>query len=156
MTKKRIASVLYWKGLNRDVRNYIRTRVVCQRNKPDFSSPAGLLQPLPIPNAIWEDISMDFIEGLPKSRRKDVLLVVVDRLSKYAHFLALAHPFSAVAQVYFEHIFKLNGLPKTIVTDRIFLSKFWEKLFSLLKVSLHMSSAYHPQSDGQTEVVIDA
>ena len=100
---------------------------------------------------------MDFIEGLPKSRGKDTILVVVDRLSKYAHFLPLAHSFSAttVAQLYFEHIFKLHGLPKTIVSDRdrIFLSKFWQELFSLLRVALHMSSAYHPQSDGQTEVV---
>jgi len=126
VTKKRIAGVLYWRGLSRDVMNYIRACVVCQRNKPDLSSPAGLLQPLPIPNANWEDISMDFIEGLPRSRGKDTILVVVDRLSKYTHFLALSHPFTAatVAQVYFEHIFKLHGLPKTIVSDRdrIFLS----------------------------------
>ena len=157
VTKKRLSSLVYWKGLTKDVRNYIRNCVICQRNKPDLSPPAGLLQPLPIPQAIWEDISMDFIEGLPKSRNKDVILVVVDRLSKYAHFLPLAHPFSAatVAQTYFEHIFKLHGLPKTIVSDRdrIFLSKFWQELFSLLKVVLHMSTAYHPQSDGQTEVV---
>ena len=157
VTKKRIANVLYWKGLSKDVRNYIRACVVCQRNKPGLSSPAGLLQPLPIPNAIWEDISMDFIEGLPRSRGKDTILVVVDRLSKYAHFLALSHPFIAatMAQLYFEHIFKLHGLPKTIVTDRdrIFLSHFWQELFSLLKVALHMSTCYHPQSDGQIEVV---
>ena len=116
------------KGLSKNVRNYIRACVVCQRNKLDFSSPAGLLQPLPIPNAIWKDITMDSIEGLLKSKGKDTILVVVYRLSKYAHFLALAHPFSAfnVAQLYFEHICKLHGLPKTIVTyrDKIFLSKF--------------------------------
>jgi len=157
VTKKRMSSIFYWKGLTKDVRNYIRSCMVCQRNKPDLSSPAGLLQPLPIPHAICEDISMDFIEGLPKSRSKDAILVVVDRLSKYAHFLPLAHPFSAatVAQLYFEHIFKLHGLSKTIASDRdrIFLSKFWQELFSLLRVALHMSSAYHPQSAGQTEVV---
>ena len=157
MTKKRLASVLYWKGLTKDVRNYVRACVVCQRNKPDLAPPTGLLQPLPIPQAVWEDISMDFIEELPKSRGKDTVLVVVDRLSKYAHFLALSHPFSAatVAQLYFEHIFRLHGLPKTIVSDRdkVFLSHFWKELFSLMKVSLHMSYAYHPQSDGQTEVV---
>ena len=100
---------------------------------------------------------MDFVEGLPKSRGKDSILVVVDRLSKYAHFLALAHPFSAVtvAHLYFEQVFKLHGLPKTKVSDRdnIFLSKFWQELFSLLKVAIHMSSTHHPQSDGQTEVV---
>ena len=157
VTKKRLVSVLYWKGLNRDARNYVRACVVCQRNKPDLAAPAGLLQPLPIPNPICEDIFMDFIEGLPKPRGKDTILVIVDRLSKYAHFLALSHPFSAamVAQLYVEHIFKLHGLPKTIVSDRdnIFLSKFWQELFSLIRVSLHLSSAYHPQSDGQTEVV---
>jgi len=128
VTKRRIASVLYWKRLNKDVRNYIRACVVCQRKTPDLSAPAGLLQPLPIPNAILEDISMDFIEGLQKSRGKDSILVVVDRLSKYAHFLPLGHSFTAtVAQLYFEHSFKLHGLLKTIVTDRdrIFLSKFW-------------------------------
>jgi len=70
VTKKKIVSVLYWKGLNRDVRNYIRACVVCQRNKLDLSTPARLLQPLSISNAIWEDISMDFVEGLPKSRAK--------------------------------------------------------------------------------------
>jgi len=134
-----------------------RACVVRQRSKPDLSAPPGLLQHLPIPNAIWEDIFMDFVEGPPKSRGKDAILIVGDRLSKYIHFLALTHPFSAatIAQLYFEHIFKLHGLPKTVVTDRdqIFLSKFWQELFSLLKVSLYMPSAYHPQSDGQTEVV---
>lgn len=157
VTKRRLGSVLYWKELNRDVRNYVRACAICQRNKSDLAAPAGLLQPLPIPTAIWEDISMDFIEGLPKSRGKGTILVVVDRLSKYAHFLALSHPFSAavVAELYFEHIFKLHGLPKTIVSDRdkVFLSKFWQELFSLMRVSLHLSSAYHPQSDGHTEVV---
>ena len=157
VTKKKLSSLFYWKGVSRNIRNYIRSCDTCQRNKADLGAPAGLLQPLPIPGAIWVDVSIDFIEGLPKSRGKDTILVVVDRLSKYAHFLALAHPFTAavVAQLYFEHIFKLHGLPKTIVSDRdkIFLSSFWQELFTLQQVDLHMSTAYHPQSDGQTEVV---
>jgi len=88
---------------------------------------------------------------------KDTILVVVDRLSKYAHFLPLSHHFSAVtvAQLYFDNIFKLHGVPKTIVSDRdrIFVSQFWQELFRLQHTTLHVSIAYHPQNDGQTEVV---
>jgi len=157
IAKKRISSVLYWKGLNKDVRNYIRACVVCQRNKPDLNAPTRLTHPLPIPNAIWEDISMDFIEGLPNSKVETQCWWWLIDLVNMPIFLALSHTFTAatVAQVYFEHIFKLHGVPKTIVTDRdkIFLSKFWQELFSLMRVSLHLSSAYHPQSHGQIEVV---
>lgn len=117
----------------------------------------GLLQPLPIPETVWQDLSMDFIEGLPKAAGKEVIYVVVDRLSKAAHFMTLKHPYSAldVAQLFMDGIFRLHGMPKTIVSDRdpVFVSKFWKELFKLQKVSLLTSSAYHPQTDGQTEVV---
>jgi len=110
------------------VRNFIRDCPICQKYKADLSAPGGLLQPLPIPGAIWVDVSLDFIERLPKSRGKDTILVVVDRLSKYAHFLPLSHPFSAVtvAQLYFDNVFKLHGIPKTMVSDRdkVFVSQF--------------------------------
>jgi hypothetical protein len=83
---------------------------------------------------------MDFVEGLLKSRTKDVIMVVVDRLTKYAHFISLAHPFTAqtVAQLFIDHIFKLHGLPIAIVIDkdRIFTSKHWQDIFKALKVSL--------------------
>lgn len=117
----------------------------------------GLLQPLPIPETVWQDLSMDFIKGLPKAAGKEVIYVVVDRLSKAAHFMPLKHPYSAldVAQLFMDGIFRLHGMPKTIVSDRdpVFVSKFWKELFKLQKVSLLTSSAYHPQTDGQTEVV---
>jgi len=116
-----------------------------------------LLQPLPIPEVVWSQISMDFIDGLPKSHRCEVILVVVDRLSKYGHFLPLKHPYTAqsVAHVFLDTIVKLHGLPDAITSDRdvVFLRSFWQELFTLQGVLLHTSTAYHPQSDGQTEVL---
>lgn len=108
----------------------------------------GLLSPLPVPDGSWRCISMDFVEGLPKSKSFNCILVVVDRFSKYAHFLPLTHPFIAlqVATLFMDNIFKLHGLPKSIVSDRdrIFTSKMWRGLFHLLGTELYMSSAYHP------------
>ena len=156
-TARRIGAVVYWKGMKKATREFVRACTICQRYKPDLAAYPGLLQPLPIPNRVWSDVSLDFIEGLPKLEGKDVILVVVDRMSKYAHFLTLAHPFTAlhVAQVYLDQIYKLHGLLQTIVSDRdrIFLSRFWTELFKLIGIELKMSSSYHPQTDGQTEVV---
>ena len=101
---------------------------ICQQNKHENVLTPGLLQPLPIPLAPFIDISMDFIEGLPKSEGKEVIFVVVDRFSKYTHFIALIHPFSAssVAKVFMDNVYKLHGFPATIVSDRdpVFLSHF--------------------------------
>ena len=157
MTSKRVGQVFYWKGLQKLVRQYVRECSVCQQNKGENVKSPGLLQPLPIPYAPFVDISMDFIEGLPKSEGKEVILMVVDRFSKYAHLMALAHPYSAitVAKVFMENVYKLHGMPASIVSDRdsVFLSQFWKELFKQQGVNLQYSTAYHPQSDGQTEVV---
>ncbi|GJS76205.1 retrotransposon-related protein [Tanacetum coccineum] len=157
VTIQTLSSLFFWKGMRKMVKQWVRECVVCQKQKPDLSAYPGLLQPLPIPETIWSEISMDFIEGLPKSQGKSVILVVVDRLSKYAHFIPLQHPFNAqqVAQSFLDNIYKLHGLPNNIVSDRdkVFLSHFWKSLFKVLKVQLKMSTAYHPQTDGQSEVV---
>jgi hypothetical protein len=156
-TYRRIADNIYWVGMQKRIRDYVRACDTCQRQKYAATSPGGLLQPLPIPNAIWEDLSLDFITGLPKSKGYDAVLVVVDRLSKYGHFILLKHPYTAksVAEIFMKEIVRLHGIPQTIISDRdpIFVSHFWKELFKLQGTKLHMSSAYHPETDGQTEVL---
>jgi hypothetical protein len=100
---------------------------------------------------------MEFITGLPKSGNKSIIMVVVDRLFKYAHFCALHHPFTAytMAQIFMDQVFKLHGMLHSIVSvrDPTFTSNFWQELFKLQGTQSHLSLAYHPQTDGQTKVV---
>ncbi|KAJ9562283.1 hypothetical protein OSB04_007443 [Centaurea solstitialis] len=156
-TFQRMSAELFWVGMRKDITNMVRECEVCQRNKVLSGSPAGLLQPLALPNTVWSDVTMDFIEGLPKSSGWNTIMVVVDRMSKYAHFVPLKHPFNAqtVAAAFVKEIVRLHGIPATIVSDRdkVFQSLFWKELFKLQGTTLKFSSAYHPQTDGQTEVV---
>lgn len=127
----------------------------CQQSKYDRSRAPGLLQPLPVSDLAWQVISLDFVEGLPLSDTYNYVLVVVDLLTKYGHFIPLQHPFTAVgvAKAFFHSVYRLHGLPTAIVfdRDRIFTSHFWTKLFKLTDVKLCRSTAYHPQSNGQME-----
>lgn len=136
-TYKRLAGELYWEGMKQDVKKYIEQCLVCQKNKSLALSPTGLLLPLEIPNSVWSDISMDFIEGLPKFNGFKVIFVVVDRFSKYRHFLTLKHPYTAktVANLFIKEIVRFHGYPKSIVSnrDKVFLSNFWKELFKMAR-----------------------
>lgn len=138
------------------VKDFVKGCLVCQRNKTEHLHPAGLLQPLDVPHTVWSDIAMDFVEGFPKVGGKSVVLTVGDRFSKYAHFIALGHPYTAlaVARIFFDQVVRLHGLPCSIVSDRdqVFTSQLWTELFSLAGVKLRLSSAFRPQTDGQSEV----
>ena len=127
-TYQRISAELYWNGVKSDIAEFVRQCAICQQNKIMEMSPARLLQPLLIPEDVWDIVSMDFIECLPKSTGFDSFLVVVDRLSKYAHFIGLKHPFSAttVVAIFVRHVICLHSLPREIVSDQecIFISHF--------------------------------
>jgi hypothetical protein len=155
-TLQRLRDSFFHPHAARRVRDFIKGCSTCQRNKSEHLHLLGLLQPLEVPSSVWADIAMDFVEGFPKSGGNSVILTVVDRFSKYSHFIALSHPYTAVsvAQAFFDNVVRLHGMPCSIVSDRdpIFTSSFWTELFSLSGTQLRMSTAFHPQTDGQSEV----
>lgn len=155
-TFRLLAAGFYWPKMRKDVKAFVDECVVCQATKYSTRKPAGLLQPLHVPSRVWEDVSMDFITGLPQSRGYTTIMIVVDRLSKYAHFAPLPTKFDAlrVAQLFVNTVVRHHGFPKTLISDRysVFLNATWEEMLRLSGTKLHFSTAYHPQSDGQTEV----
>lgn len=156
-TIARLSENFTWSGLRADVVTYVANCVECQVTKYETKCIAGLLCPLPVPFRPWEDLSLDFMVGLPPFQGKTVLLVIVDRFSKGIHLgiLPQAHTAHMVAQLFIDIVVKLHGIPRSLVSDRdpLFISGFWQELFKLSGTHLRMSSAYHPQSDGQTEVM---
>ncbi|KAL0546451.1 hypothetical protein IC582_016360 [Cucumis melo] len=148
--------VYWWRNMKREVAEFVSRCLVCQQVKAPRQKPAGLLQPLSIPEWKWENVSMDFITGLPRTLRGfTVIWVVVDRLTKSAHFVPGKSTYTASkwAQLYMSEIVRLHGVPVSIVSDRDarFTSKFWKGLQTAMGTRLDFSTAFHPQTDGQTE-----
>ena len=140
------------------IRDYVGSCEDCQKDNVIRHTWYGLLQPLEVPYAPWDSISMDFIADLPLSDRHDSIWVIVDRFTKMAHFVPLksdAKKASDQARIFLREVWRLHGLPSTIVSyrDARFTSKFWETMTGILKIKRDMSTAFYPQTDGQTERV---
>ena len=144
----------YWKGMHKDIKKYAAECDTCQRNKNENVMTRGLLHPLHILKQKWEEISMDFIEWLPLTDGKDKILMVVDRLTEYAHFMGINKTNSAkkIVEVFCKNIYKLHGFPKIIVRDKNakVISNFWKELCKKKWITLSMSSTYHPHTYGKT------
>ena len=147
----------FWPRIRHFVTAYIRTCTGCIRAKSHHHKPYGFLKFLPVPHRPWSSISMDFIEGLPLSDGYDCILVIVDRLTKGALFIECNATDDApkLALLYLKHVFSKHGVPHDIISDRgkLFVSKFWSSLCKLLGIKSNLSTAYHPETDGQTERV---
>ena len=146
----------YWPDMDQWVRDYVRTCNACQCKKTARHKKYGPRKPLEIPYRPWEHISMDFITELPSVSGYDQIWVIVDRFSKMAHFVPLkSRTAPTLAKAFVREIWRLHGLPLGVVSDldTVFTSKLWTEVMRLLDVSQDMSTAYHPQTDGQTERV---
>lgn len=155
-TIARVQREYWWPTIRKDVTKYVRSCPTCQRNKVSQQAPAGLLQPLPVPDGRWTDVAMDFVGPLPEtSRRNNAIVVFVDRMTKRAHFAPTRTDASALdtARLFLHHVIRLHGMPKNIVCDRDtrFTNQFWTELMRLMGTKMNLSTAYHPQTNGQTE-----
>ncbi|KAG8490817.1 hypothetical protein CXB51_013992 [Gossypium anomalum] len=149
----------WWHGMKRDISDFVSKFLICQQVKAEHQVPTGLLQPIMIPEWKWDRVTMDFVSGLPLSAsKKDGIWIVVDRLTKLAHFIPVRTDYSLdkLAELYVSQIVRLHGVPISIVSDRDprFTSRFWKKLQEALGTKLHFSTAFHPQTDGQSERII--
>ena len=153
-----VQRLYWWPGMRAAVQNYVTTCTSCQRNKVMGKKPIGLLQPLEVPAAPWAEVTMDFVTGLPCTvAGHDAVMVMCDRLTKMVHFAACTKTVDATgaARLFRDHVFAAHGLPVSIISDRDarFTSEFWSSLMHLLGVKHKLSTAFHPQTDGQTERV---
>jgi len=149
----------WWPGMKKDIAEFVARCLTCQKVKTEHKKPEGLLQPLPIPVWKWDHITMDFVTGLPRTqKRHDAIWVIVDRLTKSAYFLAIRTTFNAeqLADLYIQEVVRLHGIPLSIVSDRDtkFASRFWHGFQSAMGTEVRLSTAFHPQTDRQSERTI--
>ncbi|KAJ0866429.1 putative nucleotidyltransferase, Ribonuclease H [Helianthus annuus] len=154
-----LKTTYWWPGMKAHIATYVSKCLTCARVKTEYQKPAGLLQQPEIPKWKWEQISMDFVTGLPRSQRgNDTIWVIVDRLTKSAHFLAIKETdkFSTLAEIYLKEVVSRHGVPTSIISDRDarFTSELWQAMHKCFGSRLDMSTAYHPQTDGQSERTI--
>jgi hypothetical protein len=143
----------WWTRMKRETAHYVSECDTCRKVKADYMKPGGLLQSLIVPDWKWDDISMDFIVGLPLTTHKfNSFWVIVDRLTKFSHFIPMNTNYNVqkYAEIYVAHVLCLHGVLKTIISDlwSQFVARFWEQLHASLRTHLIHSSAYHPQTDG--------
>jgi hypothetical protein len=153
-TLELLSREFHWKGMREWVAEYVATCDACQRAKPRHHAPWGKLTPLPAPTEPWADVTVDHITSLPLSNRFNELMVVVDRFTKMAHFIPSHSEDDAVATTrrYLNGVVKHHGLPKTIVSDQgtKFTSAWWREMLRMMDTVPNYSTAFHPESDGQT------
>jgi hypothetical protein len=156
---RELRELYWWPRLKRDVTEFVGKCLTCQRVKAEHQVPSGLLQSIQIPQWKWEKVTMDFVSGFPMTPRKhNAVWVIVDRFTKSAHFLPVRMDFSLprLAQLYIAEIVRLHGIPESIISDRDprFTSRFWKSFQEALGSKLRFSTTFHPQTDGQSERVI--
>ena len=144
-----------WPSMRKDVKDFVEACITCQKTKPSRRKPLGKLMPLPVATGPWKSLSMDFIVKLPESKGYDSILVIVDRFSKMCHLIPCQERIDAsqTAELFLKNVVRLHGLPIDIVSDRgpQFVSKFWGSMCEQMEITRKLSTAAHPQTDGQTE-----
>jgi hypothetical protein len=158
VTKMRVdlKPLFFWKGMKADIVIYVAKCLECQQVKAEHSHPTGLLQPHVVPESKWEVISMDFIVGLPlTTRRHDSIFILVDALTKSAHFIPVHTTYQSldIARFFINEILRLHGIPKRIISDHgsVFTRQFWTSFQEALGTQLNFSMAYHPNTEGNTK-----
>ncbi len=155
-TFEKVTRHFYWKEIQRSVKDYVRSCITCQKVKPSNQAPMGLLKPIEIPKRRWEVVTMDLIVKLPKTKRgHDAIMVFVDKLSKMVHYAPtkVTADANTLARIFLHEVVRLHGFPEKLIADRDsrFTSYFWKAIMARLGTKVALSSAYHPQTDAQTE-----